>query len=177
LIETFCDEVCREALVELLVLHTEGIMRLGERHSTRLEPAVKDFRNTLERTFAHFRGDCNLVDVLTMKVLDTFNSREFFKLGDRFNADSFLAIIRNPNGDGVAPVAVAREAPVLGIDKPIVKTFFLDRLRNPVSFVVFLDKLFFDISDLNKPAVKGTVDQWSLTSPAEGITMAHSALV
>jgi hypothetical protein len=53
-------------------------MRLGERHRARLEPAVKDFGNTLEGTFAHFRGNGNLVDVLTMKVLDTFNSRKFF---------------------------------------------------------------------------------------------------
>lgn len=102
---------------------------------------------------------------------------KFFKLSDRFNADNLLAIVGHPNRNGVAPVAITREAPVSCIGKPVVETLFLDSSRHPFSVFVFLNEFFLHISDFDEPAVESTINKRSLTSPAEGITMLDSSLI
>jgi len=102
---------------------------------------------------------------------------KFFKLSDRFNDDHLFAIVGHPNRNGVAPVAITREAPVSCIGKPVVETLFLDNSRHPFSFFVFLNEFVLNISDFDEPAVESTINKRSLTSPAEGITMLDSSLV
>jgi hypothetical protein len=52
-----------------------------------------------------------------------------------------------------------------------METLFLNESWNPGAVFVVLNKLILDISDLDKPCIKGSVDQRGIRSPAERITM------
>jgi len=111
-----------------------------------------------------------------MKILNALDTREFFELLDRSDANDFLTISRHPDWDRVTPVSVTREAPITGINKPVVESLLLDALRNPSSGLVVSNEILLDVSDLNEPAVETTIDQRFLGSPAEWITMVNSSL-
>jgi hypothetical protein len=48
-----------------------------------------------------------VIDVLAMDVSKWSLAGKFFQLFDRTDADNFFTVIGNPDGDWVAPVAVA----------------------------------------------------------------------
>jgi len=76
LIDTFRHESGGKCLLEELLVF-EGIMKLGIRHTARLEPAVEDLINTLEIPFTFLRWDGNVVDLVSVDVGDAFDARQF----------------------------------------------------------------------------------------------------
>ena len=106
-----------------------------------------------------------------MKIGDLTAARKLLKLFDGANTDQLLHVLRCPDGNRVAPVSVSGETPILSINEPIVETLFLDVSRDPGAVLVVLDQLILNVSDLNEPGVESSVDQGSVGSPAEGITM------
>jgi len=52
-----------------------------------------------------------------------------------------------------------------------MESLFLDKSRHPSSGFVQLDETLLDVSHLDEPAVKSTIDERGLTTPAEGIAM------
>lgn len=115
LVKTFSDEVGGEFLFEIFLRLGEGVVTLGEGHSARFEPAVKDFRDSLEHAFSLLGWNLNVVDELTVKVGDALDSGKFLELLDTTDTDSLFTIVRDPHWDRVSPVSVTREAPVLSI--------------------------------------------------------------
>jgi hypothetical protein len=81
------------------------------------------------------------------------------KLLNGTNADDLLHVLTGPDGDGVAPVSVAGEAPILGVDEPVVETFLLNEGGDPSAVLVVSDQLILDVCHLDEPGVEGTVDQ------------------
>ena len=57
-----------------------------------------------------------------------------------------------------------------------MESLFLDESRHPSSGFVQLDETILDVSHLDEPAVKSTVDERGLTTPAEGIAMLDCAV-
>lgn len=70
-----------------------------------------------------------------------------------------MHVIGGPDGNGVAPISISGEAPVLGINKPVVETLLLNERGHPSAVLVILDKLVLDISDLDEPGIEGSVDE------------------
>jgi hypothetical protein len=70
-----------------------------------------------------------------------------------------LHVIGGPDGNGVAPISISGEAPVLGINKPVVETLLLNERGHPSAVLVILDQLVLDISDLDEPGIEGSVDE------------------
>ena len=54
-----------------------------------------------------------------------------------------------------------------------MEALLLDKARNPSVCLVQLDEASLDVSHLDEPAVESSVDERSLTTPAEGITMSN----
>ena len=54
-----------------------------------------------------------------------------------------------------------------------MESLLLHKLRDPFGCLVLLDELLLDLSNFNEPAIESTIDQWSLTSPAERVAMLH----
>jgi len=70
-----------------------------------------------------------------------------------------LHVIGGPDGNGVTPISISGEAPVLGINKPVVETLLLNERGHPSAVLVILDQLVLDISDLDEPGIEGSVDE------------------
>lgn len=116
-----------------------------------------------------------MVDKLSVEIRDSFDTRQLFQLLDATDADSLFTVVRHPHRDGIAPVPVSGEAPVFGIDEPVVESFLLNEGRNPSSFGILFKKIFLDVSHFNEPTVKTPVDERGLGTPAEGVTMLNRA--
>ena len=87
----------------------------------------------------------------------------------------FLAIVRNPDRDGVSPIPVPREAPVFCIDEPVVESFLLHEGGNPGSLGVLFDEILLNVGDLDEPTVEASINQRCLGAPAEGVAMLDCA--
>jgi hypothetical protein len=88
LIDTLSNEISREGSLKLLLGCTEGVVLLGVRHASRLEPTVKDFLDSLQITFSLLGRDGNVIDALPVQVLDARDSRELFELLDRVDTNN-----------------------------------------------------------------------------------------
>lgn len=66
----------------------------------------------------------------------TCEALKFFNTAD---ADNLLTIVTDPDGNRVAPVPVAREAPIASILEPVVETPLLDEAGDPASRLVQFD--------------------------------------
>ena len=103
-------------------------------------------------------------------------ARKLLELSDTTDADDLFAIVADPDGDRVAPVPVAREAPIACIFEPVMEALLLDETGDPACRLVQLDKALLNICHLDEPAVEATVDKRRLTAPAEGIAMLDRAV-
>jgi hypothetical protein len=74
-----------------------------------------------------------------------------------------------PDGDRVAPVAVAADRPVPGALEPLAKTPLLQVSRHPVNLVVGAEHARLDLVDIDEPGADRTVDQRLLRAIAEGV--------
>ena len=54
-----------------------------------------------------------------------------------------------------------------------MESFFLYEFRNPLGGLVLSNELLFDFGNSDEPAVKATVNQWGLTSPAEWVAVLY----
>ncbi len=137
LVESFSDEVPWKGAGELVLGGGEGVMDGGVGHCPTLKPAVEHFRNATK--VVAVLGNHEPVYAITVQVIQVpIDASSLSELGNRANAlNNFVVLIR-PNGNGIAPVAIPREAPVLCILKPIVETLLLRVARHPLRFQVVL---------------------------------------
>lgn len=109
LIHSFRDEVGRERFLELLLV-LEGVVDLSVGHTgsrslsafelvqstrkdyspSRLEPTIEYFLDTLEVTFTLLARDSDVIDLVSVKIGDTLDAREFLELFDRRDADNLF---------------------------------------------------------------------------------------
>jgi len=116
-----------------------------------------------------------VINTLSVEISNISAAGQVLELLDGSYADDFFTVIRDPDGDGVSPVSVPGEAPILGINKPVVEASLLNEGGHPLTLSVVFDQLVLDVSYLNKPGVEGSIDQGSLRSPAIGVTMDDGA--
>lgn len=149
---------------------------------SRLEPAVEDLLDTLEHPLALLRGDLDVINLVTVKVLEDAASRELVELLDGANADDLsskarsafgggrvstsstthlLVIITSPERKGGSPVTVTRDVPVTSVLEPRLETVLSDRGGDPASLLIVLDELVGRVLDTNEPDGDDTVDEGS----------------
>ena len=145
-------------------------MDLSVWHWAAFEPTVENFIDSSQLSFSLFWFDGQVIDMLSVEIGD-FLSCQFFEFPDWSNTNDFLSVIWDPQRNWVTPVSVSWEAPIFSIFKPVVKSLFLNVLWNPGSFVIVLNKVFLEISNLNEPGWDCLVNQWSVTSPTERVVM------
>ena len=132
LINSFGNEFGWESVVELLPV-LERIVDLSVGHRSRFEPAVKHFGDPAERRFAWaLRWYHDRVDRFAVEIRH-FDARQFLQFLDGSDTDELLAVVRHPNGNGGAPVAVAAHRPVSSVAEPVTEAFLFDEIGNPVS--------------------------------------------
>mmetsp|Transcript_5240 Transcript_5240/g.9380 ORF Transcript_5240/g.9380 Transcript_5240/m.9380 type:complete len:349 (-) Transcript_5240:1205-2251(-) len=175
LIQPLCNKVCRECLVEqLLVL--EGIMVLGIRHRSTLKPTVKHLLNAPQLTFTHFAGDPHVVQKFTMNIIKLF-ACQLFKLCDGADHHDLLPILRVPNWERRPPVPRAGHTPVPSVLQPVVEASRVHEIGHPIRGIGGFQKLILDGLNLHKPRSTGLVHQRFVGPPTEGITVDQRALV
>ena len=98
LVEALGDEVRREGLLKLLLV-LKGVVLLGVRHGSGLEPAVEDIFHALERGEAGpaLGRDLDVVDKVTVEVRH-LAAREPLQLLDRPDADDLYV--------GIVPIYI-----------------------------------------------------------------------
>jgi hypothetical protein len=72
----------------MLIEHQHYSKRRQGFSPARLEPTVEDLFNPLEVSFALLRRDHDVINVLSMQVLDTRSPRQFLELLDGADADN-----------------------------------------------------------------------------------------
>ena len=101
---------------------------------SRLEPAVKYGLNTLQLTLALLRGDSDMIDLVSVQIVDALDTRELLEFLDRPNANNLdhgvmsdrsrvhmswstnlLQVFTRPERDGCAPVTIPGDVPVTGV--------------------------------------------------------------
>ena len=170
LVDSLRDEVRREALLEDLLV-VERIMPLCKRHGPRVKPAVDDFLDAVHLLAALRALDRDLVDVRTVQ-LDVIRAvrAHGLELLDRAD-DMLMAAFALPYRQRRAPVAVAREAPVLYVFEPVAEAALADGLRNPVDRLVVGDKLVLDGRHLDEPGRERVVEERRVAAPAVRIAV------
>eukprot|EP00760_Papus_ankaliazontas_P021320 PhM_4_TR18673/c0_g1_i1/m.71141 len=118
-----------------------------------------------------------MVDVVHVEVSDARLAREALELLDAANTDDLLPILAVPDRERRAPVAAARDSPVLGILKPVVEALRLHELWHPVALLRVLDELRLDGLDVDEPRRDGLVDERCLAAPTEGVRVDNRRLV
>ena len=170
LVDSLRDEVRREALLEDLLV-VERIMPLREWHGTRVKPAVDDFLDAVHLLAALRALNRDLVDVRTVQ-LDVIRAVRAHGLEFLDRADDMLmAAFALPYRQRRAPVAVAREAPVLYVFEPVAEAALADGLRDPVDRLVVGDKLVLDGRHLDEPGRERVVEQRRIAAPAMRIAV------
>ncbi len=103
-----------------------------------------------------------MVDVMHVKIVNfgvLWKTGLFDQILNRFNANNFLEILGGPNWNGTSPVSVSREAPIVGILKPLLESLMLGELGDPFGLKVVNQESFLKLSDLDEPAVNCLVNQ------------------
>jgi hypothetical protein len=129
------------------------------------------------------RGDLDVINLVTVKVLEDTASRELVELLDGADADDLsskprsalssrsgikaaqtthlLVIITSPERERSSPVTVTRDVPVTGVLEPRLETILADRGGDPASLLVVLDELVGRVLDADEPDGDDTVDEGS----------------
>ena len=74
-----------------------------------------------------------------------------------------------PNIKRSTPIAVARNAPILNIFKPIAETALAYAFGYPVNSVVIADKVVAHVGHFYKPRFARIVDKRGIAAPAIGV--------
>ena len=170
LIDCLGDEVRREAaLKDFLVL--ERIVPLRKRHRAGVEPAVDDLGHAVHLLAALGAADRHGVDVgaMQLKLLRAV-VRQRLQLLDR--ADRMLvSAAALPYIERRAPVAVAADAPVLHMLKPVAEASLADALGNPVDRVIVRNQFVAHRRHLDEPRLACVVDERRVAAPAMRIAV------
>ena len=170
LIDRLGDKVCRELLVEQLLVF-KGIMMLGKRHRTGIEPAVDHLRHAVHLLAAVGAGDGDSVDIgaVQLNILRAVWGHlfELLDAADRMAAAAFAL----PDIQRGAPVPVAADAPILHVFQPVAEAALADGRGNPVDGVVVADQIFANRGHLDKPGFSRVIDQRGVAAPAERVAV------
>jgi len=85
-------------------------------------------------------------------------------------------VVGHPQGNRVAPVAVAADRPVARVSQPVSETLFFRKLGHPVGLVVVDEKLGLEVLDSHEPARHGLVQERRVRSPAERVRVLQGGL-
>ncbi len=147
-------------------------MILCKWHSTRIKPAVYNFRYTMH-LFAAFRTrNRKIIDVRSVKfyrkrILTARQIVKFLPASDRMPVTAFTF----PHIKRCSPISVTRNRPVLNVLKPVSETSRSDGFGDPVDGVVVPYKVIPDLGHFYIPGFPRIIDKRSRTSPAMGIVM------
>jgi hypothetical protein len=86
-----------------------------------------------------------------VQVGDTSLPREFFELSNRGDANDFLHVVADPQGDRGTPVSISGNVPITGVLQPRSESIFTHVRRNPSGLFVVRDKLFLNFGDSDEP--------------------------
>ena len=130
----------------------ERVVPLCHWHGARVEPAVGHIGDA-----AHGAVDGILpgdfVDVGAVQVEFAERTTHFgLELGDRADTLAVLAVVRHPDGQRGAPVALAADGPVDIVGQPVAEAAVLDVVGHPVDFLVGCDQAVFEGSGADVPA-------------------------
>ncbi len=116
--------------------------------------------------------DRDVIDVRTVQ-LDILRAvvAHLPELGDGADDVLLAAVGADPDGERRAPVAVAREAPVLHVLEPVAESSLADGFRDPVDGVVVRDELILDRRHLDEPGRERVVEERRIAAPAVGIAV------
>ncbi len=186
LVDGFADKIGGKLLFKFL-LALPGVPPLGERHGTRVVPAVDDVRHAAhpgaggEGRIVGDLVDVRLVDLQIFRQIgltslgllprlgaaDPRLVQQLVVTGNRFHLARLLA---DPDRQRGAPIAFAGKGPVdVGLQK-VPKASVADVLGQPVDGPVVGQHLFLEGRGADEPAVAGILDQRILfRSPAKRI--------
>ena len=176
LVQSLCNEITREAILELLLV-LKRIVLGCIRHASRFEPAIKHLAYTAKLTLPLLTRDGNIVHLVAVEVRQvSFVSTELLELLSTTDNNNFLVVLADPQGHRCTPESVSRNVPVSGILDPARESTILDKRRYPVGFFNALQHVRDDVGDLDEPSGHGSIDQRSVGTPAEGITVSNLAV-
>ena len=173
LVDGLADEVGGEAGLEPPVVG-EGVVELGRRHRSRVEPGVEHRREAADRATAAGLGarPRDVVDVGPVQVdVGQVASRQLRELGHRPDAGVRAAAAAAPDRQRRAPVAVARQGPVdVGL-QPAPEPAVLDVLGVPGDGLVLGQQVGAPLLGADEPRRLGPVDERGAAAPAVGIAV------
>ena len=145
---------------------------LRKRHRTRIKPAVNNLRNPVHLFSTIRTFECNLINIRSVqlylrRIRIPAPVRKFLPAADTF----LMTALALPHIERRAPVTVSRNTPVLNILKPVAKTTFSDRFRNPVYSIVIPYQVILHSRHLDKPRLARIVNQRRIAAPAVRIIM------
>ena len=169
------DEVARVVVLEPVAV-LERVVHLGVGHRARVEPHVQDVRDAAHggaarrvvRVGARQLVDEGAVQVGLARLVEREAAEVGLELGQRaVDVDARVGrVVRLPDGDGRAPVAVAGDRPVPRTGQPLAELAVLDVVRHPGDVVVELDHPVAERADLDEPAGHRLVDERVAAPPA-----------
>ena len=163
LVDRLADVVGRERGAELLLVLERGVA-LGERHRARVEPDVDHLGHAAHLGAALRAGPRVLVDVRPVRVGQRA-ARALLELRER--ADRLgVAVLAAPDGQGRAPVALARDRPVDVVLQPLAEAAVLDVRRVPLDRLVGGEQPVAQRRRADVPGRLGVVEQRRPAAPA-----------
>ena len=174
------DEVVHAVERDLLAVwsgHGDGVLPLRERHRAGVVPGVGDLGHALHRSAAaglaaaQFDAvDVRAVQVEAVKQAARLVGDALGEVGGRARDGDVPGVFSAaPDGDGRAPVALARDGPVDVVAQPLPEAALLDVLRHPLDAAVAREHLVLHGGRADVPGGLGVVEQGRATAPAEGV--------
>ena len=159
------------------VLVLERIVPLRKRHGAGVEPHVHELGNAPHFTAA-FAFQDHVVDVRLMKV------QRFGQCGsltpqflDAPNRPFLFTLSANPDRNRRAPIAIARDRPILVLFQPVSETALAGFRRIPVDLLVVGDHVAGVVRRADIPGLPGVIEQRRVASPAMRIAVRISFLL
>ena len=170
LIDRLGDEVCRETALENLLVF-KRIMPLCKRHRAGIEPAVDDLGHAVHLSAALGAADRHGIDVGAMQLqLVGAVVRQRLKLLDRTDRVLMTAAAL-PDIERRSPIAVAADAPILHMLKPVAEASLADALGNPVDRVIVRNQLVTHRRHLDEPRLTRIINERRIAAPAMRIAV------
>ena len=136
---------------------------LGERHAARVPPHVDQVGNAAEGLAVALEG--HVVDERAVEVVRHLGA-QLAQLVAGADADDLLAVLRAPDRQRRAPVALARQRPVHVVLEPVAEPPVLDVVRVPGDLLVGGEQLLLALGGAHVPARLGVVDERRVAAPA-----------
>ncbi|EYU46175.1 hypothetical protein MIMGU_mgv1a009767mg [Erythranthe guttata] len=102
-------------------------------------------------------------------------TRKFLQFFNGIHDHNLLAILTNPQRKWSTPKPTSTHSPISRILKPIMKPFFLHKVRYPVCLFIVLQQFIFNLFYSHKPAGYSPVDEGSIRSPTKRIAVSKTS--